>query len=145
MNTFNMLGLATFLSITILFFLIRFYPIVFHVVCAILIGGFVHWTGRKLNMDSIGEWTLLTTGLVLYWFGLVIVRVMLTRSVSLRMLSGFDRQEQSVRSEEGIASRLQDATHFGLIVPSEKGYALTFFGRFIASIVAFSYLLLRIR
>lgn len=145
MNTFNVLGLATFIAMTILFFIVRSYPIIFHIVCAILIGAFVHWTGRKLHMNSIGEWTLLTVGLVLYWFGLVIVRVMLTRSVSLRMLADYDRREQSVTSADGIAARLEDATHFGLMVAKGDGYGLTLFGRLIAGIVAFSYTILRIR
>ena len=145
MNTLNVLGLATFIAMTILFFIVRSYPIIFHIVCAILIGGFVHWTGRKLQMSSMGEWTLLTVGLVLYWFGLVIVRVMLTRSVSLRMLADYDRREQSVTSSGGIAARLEDATHFGLMVAKGEQYVLTLFGRLIAGIVAFSYTILRIR
>ncbi len=114
MNFLNALALAAFILITALFFLIRSRPIVFHILCAILIAAFVNWTGRTLTTGSIGEWILLTVGLILYWFGLVIVRVMLTRSVSLRMLSDYDRGRQSVTATEGIAGRLNDARQFGL-------------------------------
>jgi hypothetical protein len=145
MDNFNLLGFAAFLGITVLFFLIRSRPILFHLTSALLIGSFVHWTGRHLSGGNVAEWLLLICGLLLYWFGLVIVRVMLTRSVSLRMLSGYDRREQTVTAGEGIFARLSDARHFGLMVSEEKEYRLTLFGRFIAGIVAMSYAILRIK
>jgi hypothetical protein len=145
MNTFNTAGMATFFAITISFFVIRSRPIVFHLICALLIMAFVRWTGPNLTLDSVGEWFLVTIGLVLYWFGLVIVRVMLTRSVSLKMLSSFDRPGQTANSGKGISARLNDARQFGLMTVEQEGRRLTLFGRFIATIVAFSYAMLRIK
>ena len=145
MDNFNALGFAAFLGITLLFFIMRSRAILFHLLCAILMGSFVHWTGRQLIAGSVAEWLLLVTGLVLYWFGLVIVRVMLTRSVSLRMLGAYDRQEQTVTAGEGIFARLKDAKHFGLMMGEAEKYTLTFFGRLIAGIVAISYAILRIK
>lgn len=145
MDALNSLGIAAFLSITALFFLAGSRPILFHLMCALLISIFVHWTGRMLASFSIANWLLLTAGLVLYWFGLVIVRVMLTRSVSLRMLSNYESERASVTVEEGIAARLKDAKQFGLMAEGEEGFKLTWFGNIIATIVAISYAVLRIR
>ena len=141
----NIFGIATFLLITILFFVVRSRPILFHLICSVLIVGFVFRTGRILQSEQIGEWILLTVGLLLYWFGLVIVRVMLTRSVSLRMLAEYDRGDIRNAASEGIASRFQDATTFGLVISEQDGYRLTPFGKLIAWIVATSYAILRIR
>lgn len=145
MNFLNALALVTFILIAAVFFLIRSRPIVFHLICAFLIAAFVNWTGRTLMTSSIGEWILLTVGLILYWFGLVIVRVMLTRSVSLQMLSDYDRGQQTVTASEGIAGRLNDARQFGLVIAVDDEYKLTPFGRMIGAIVASSYVILRIK
>jgi hypothetical protein len=47
--------------------------------------------------------------------------------------------------EEGIAARLKDAKQFGLMAEGEYGFKLTWFGNIIATIVAISYAVLRIR
>ena len=145
MNPLNGLALGAFFLISALFFIIRSSPILFHFGCALLIGGFVVWSGRSLTSDFIGLWLLLTLGLILYWFGLVIVRIMLTRSVSLRMLSNYETGQATQIASEGIAGRLADARHFGLIESAQDGYRLTGFGRMIAGIVALSYSVLRIK
>jgi hypothetical protein len=138
-------ALATFVLITILFFLVRKRPVFYHLICAFLIGLFVHWTGRLLTGDRISEWLLLTVGLILYWFGLVIVRIMLTRSVSLRILSNYHHGQHTITASEGIAARLKDAKQFGLVLYRNERFRLTLFGRIIATIVASSYWILRIK
>lgn len=145
MNSIDLFGFCAFVLITILFFLIGSRANVFHLLCAILIGAFVIRTGKTLDPDLLGEWIVMTTGLTLYWFGLVIVRIMLTRSVSLHMLAGYAKGERKVTASEGIATRLNDAAHFGLMRPGESGYTLTPFGKLIATVVAISYFILRIR
>jgi len=87
----------------------------------------------------------MTTGLILYWFGLVIVRIMLTRSVSLHLLADFAQGKHSATVSEGIAGRLKDAMHFGLVTADQDRYSLTLFGKLIGTIVAISYILLRIK
>jgi len=139
------MALAIFFLITLLFFVVRSRAILFHLLCAVLLAGFVFWTGPTLIENSPGEWIVSTMGLILYWLGLVIVRIMLTRSVSLRMLSNYAQQEQSESASEGIAGRFNDARHFGLVTAVNDGYRLTVFGRFISGIVALSYWILRIK
>jgi hypothetical protein len=145
MNSIDLLGLGAFVLITILFFLVGSRANVFHLLCAVLIGAFVVRTGKHFDPDLLGEWIVMTTGLTLYWFGLVIVRIMLTRSVSLQMLADYAKGERKQTASEGIAGRLNDAEHFGLMRPKESGYELTAFGKLIATIVATSYFVLRIR
>ena len=145
MNSVDLFGLGVSVLITILFFLIGSRPNVFHLLCAVLIGAFVFRTGKNLEPHLIGEWIVMTLGLTLYWFGLVIVRIMLTRSVSLHMLADYARAERGKTTSEGIATRLNDATHFGLMQGTESGYRLTPFGKLIATIVAIAYFLLRIK
>jgi hypothetical protein len=145
MTSLEICGLAAFLLITLFFSIVGSRAIIFHLVCAILLAGFVYWTGRELDTDSLGEWIVFTTGLILYWFGLTIVRIMLTRSVSLNMLAAFSRGELSVTASEGIGSRLKDASVFGLIASSDDRCRLTPFGKSIALLVASTYWILRIK
>ena len=145
MDSLNSFGLGTFVLISILFFLIGSRPNLFHLLCALLIAAFVIQTGKTLDPDRLGEWIVMTVGLTLYWFGLVIVRIMLTRSVSLHMLADYAKGDRKQTTSEGIATRLNDATHFGLMRADESRYTLTSFGKVIATIVAISYFILRIK
>jgi hypothetical protein len=145
MNLVDLFGIGTFTLITILFFLVGSRPVFFHIACAIFILIFVRQTGKHLDPEGASKWAVLTAGLTLYWFGLVIVRIMLTRSVSLHMLAAYAKGEVKQNMSEGIAGRLKDAAHFGLIRGNESSYHLTFFGQFIATIVAITYFILRIK
>jgi hypothetical protein len=145
MTSLEICGLAAFLLMTLFFFIIGSRAILFHLVCAILLMGFVYWTGRELDADSLGEWIVFTAGLILYWFGLTTVRIMLTRSVSLNMLAGYSRGELSVTASEGIVTRLKDASIFGLTTTSDDRCRLTPFGKSIALLVASTYWILRIK
>jgi hypothetical protein len=139
------MAIATFIGITLLFFLIRSRPILFHLCSAVLLVGFIAGTGRNLIAGSIGEWTLTVVGLLLYWLGLTIVRVMLTRSVSLRMLADHAVSQTTETVSEEIAGRLKDARYFGLVSMTDEGHRLTAFGSFIAGIVVLCYWILRIK
>jgi len=145
MNSIDIWGLGTFVLITILFFLLGSRPVFFHLLCAILIAIFILRTGKTLDPENAGEWIVLTTGLTLYWFGLVIVRIMLTRSVSLHMLAAYAKGDYRQNASEGIADRLKDATHFGLVRVKDRDYGLTSFGKIIGTVVAISYFILRIK
>ncbi|MCI0412536.1 hypothetical protein L0222_07005 [bacterium] len=128
-----------------LFYLIRSRVILFHLFSAAILAGFVVWTGRTLTAGSIEEWTLTTVGLLFYWFGLTIVRIMLKRSVSLQMLANYAVNHQTETASKEIASRLKDARQFGLISVTNDGYQLTAFGSFVAALVVVSYWILRIK
>lgn len=98
-----------------------------------------------LLMDELSaEWVVLVTGLGLFAFGLLIVRVMFIRSVSLNMLRSMDLGTQETFGED-IGGRLSDMRAFHLIQTSGGENALTGFGRFVAGVVAVLYGLLRIK
>ncbi len=95
------------------------------------------------------EWGVLVVGLLAFAFGLLIVRVMLIRSVSLHLLG---RIEAATTDEgltaEGFAAdiggRLGDMRTFHLIQPDDRRILLTPFGSFVSGVVATFYFLFRI-
>jgi hypothetical protein len=104
--------------------------------CAALTVPLVEWSRPS-------EWILLIVGLFLCVFGLLIVRVMLIRSVSLHLLSNILAGKEGHMAED-IGGRLGDMRAFGLIRTDEGVSQLTAFGRLISGIVAVFYLLFRI-
>ena len=138
-------GLIGFLFLSVVFFITARNAILYHVLSALILIAFVVLTESFLDMQRMGTWVVMTTGLILYWFGLAVVRIMLVRSVSLRMLSSYAQGTKFTMATEGISTRLEDAKHFGLVVLRDHAYALTPFGRLIAGMVAFCYGLFRVK
>jgi hypothetical protein len=96
--------------------------------------------------DRPQEWLVLSTGLALDWSGLLAVRIMLARSVSLRMLSALSAGNAPITAGEEMAGRFRDMRYFQLISrTNEGGCSLTWFGRFCSAIVASLYAILRIK
>jgi hypothetical protein len=91
----------------------------------------------QLRVSAV-EAALAVAGLVLYGGGLVIVRIMLHRSVSLRMLAALARRREE-GSVEDIRSRLGDLERYGLAARSGDAYELTAFGRAVAGTLAVLY------
>src|SRR5262249_49347044 len=92
------------------------------------------------------EWIVMTLGLILFWFGLFVVRIILRRSVSLSLLSrkGKSTGNQSVSAE--IATRLKDLRTYGMVnESSDEKFELKGFGKFMAGLVFLLYTILRIR
>ncbi len=86
-------------------------------------------------MDVLyGEFSMVILGLALYGAGLGIVRVLLARSVSLRLLSrcaGFRTSEV----DEQFRSRLADITRYGLGTSAHGRYRLTGLGQAVARVL----------
>jgi hypothetical protein len=96
------------------------------------------------NRERLLTWAVMTTGLAACSFGLLIVRVMLVRSVSLQLLNRIEGTGTDVFDDD-IRGRLNDMTSFHLVRHIEEDITLTTFGRFVSDIVAASYALFRIR
>lgn len=88
---------------------------------------------------------LVTGGLFLLFFGCGIVRVMLHRSASLRMLDRIAEGSRETTAREDIARRLGDLEKYRLARPETGGYRLTPFGRLVAFWVGLLYGATRIR
>ena len=126
------------IAILLLFYLIRSNP----VICAAGCAGVLVWFAYAA--DSGNDFRIAALGLVLYGFGLSIVRVMLDRSVSLRILQRISQEESPITIRDDIAGRLADARRHRLIRESGAGCELTFFGRSIAICVAICRRILRL-
>jgi len=87
----------------------------------------------------LAEAVLLVGGLSLYFVGLSIVRVMLHRSVSLRMLETYERGGAGDGGCEDIRGRLADSERYRLAAKRGESYELTAFGRAVADTVAMLY------
>ncbi len=87
---------------------------------------------------------LVCGGLFLFFFGLGIVRIMLHRSASLRMLDRFAAGRRETTAREDIARRFGDLEKFRLAVPEAGRYRLTRWGRIVGASVAILYGAMRI-
>jgi len=142
MTQLDLLGVGFFVLLLLAFYFLRSIPL-YNAVSILILGGFVAVSWKHLNIDAT-RWILFFIALILDWFGLLTVRIMLTRSVSLQLLSTFSAGSQPETIRDELAGRLQDARTFHLVQLKDNTYALSLFGRFISAIVATFYLLLRI-
>lgn len=98
----------------------------------------------SVSVETLLQASVTSVGLSLCAFGLLIVRVMFIRSVSLNLLrnlqagvpGGFD---------EDIGGRLNDMRRFGLIESEGELTRLSSFGRLIGGVVERLYALLRVK
>jgi hypothetical protein len=113
-------------------------------VSAIIVGAFSVATFSHVRWGQCAEWIVMVVGLLLSVFGLLIVRVMLIRSVSLQLLARIDGGLQESIGED-IGRRLLDMRSFHLICTTPDGKnALTGAGRFVAGSVAILYAIFRV-
>lgn len=137
MSTLDLTAVAGAAVISLGFALARFAEAAFILpsLAAIVIGGVVAVSSQA----PLAEAVLLVVGLGLYFFGLAIVRVMIHRSVSLRMLSICERGGAGDGGCEDIRGRLGDTERYHLARRSGGVYSLTPFGRTVADTVAVLY------
>jgi hypothetical protein len=111
---------------------------------AMIVGAFCAATVSRVRWEQCSEWLVMVAGLLLSVFGLLIVRVMLIRSVSLQLLARIDGGGQETIGED-VGRRLLDMRSFHLIRTTQEGKSgLTGFGRFVAGVVAILYSIFRI-
>lgn len=139
----EIVGIICLLLISVMFYAIRKNLILYHIACALVVGVFVFYALRYVD-TTVDPFMLLAFGLAFYWFGLAIIRIMLTRSVSLNMLASFQKGLSGATAEEDVAGRLKDAQHYYLVSTSDNTYQLTWFGWIFASLTAIAYHIFRI-
>ncbi len=138
MDSFDLLGLLSFTAICAAFYFIRSPLSAFVGVCAAIAvaSGLL---GAQLLRASVAEGSVLALGLLLYSFGLLIVRVMLRRSVSLQMLASFIDDPANGNVDDEIASRFRDAEGVGLVQRSSATYHLTSLGNALTVVLGVLY------
>jgi hypothetical protein len=112
--------------------------------CALVTMSFAALSLGTVAWERPSQWLVANCGLQLFVFGLLIVRTMLFRSVSLRLLRRIAAGQSGAITEE-IAHRLDDLRLFGLAAPVDGKNSLTRFGRVIGTVVAALYTLTRTR
>jgi len=140
----EIVGIICLVMISIFFYAVRKKLVLYHIACALVVGFFVFYGLRYVGATPFEQFLLITFGLAFYWFGLAIIRIMLTRSVSLNMLASFQKGLAGATAEEDVAGRLKDAQHYYLVSASDKIYHLTWFGWIFASLTAIAYHIFRI-
>ena len=136
-------GAAALLAIALVFWFIRTIP-AYLAAGALIVAAFGAITFGSLSWAEASNWLVMTSGLMLSVFGLLIVRVMLIRSVSLNLLGSMHGQRKESFGED-IGARLGDMRKFGLIETTGKDNSLTAFGRFVGGVIALFYAVFRIK
>jgi hypothetical protein len=137
MNALSWCSIAALALLAPTFYLVRRIP-AYVALCAVIICAFAGATWHLMNRAEPSEWVVTTCGLVLCSFGLLIVRVMLIRSVSLQLLAEI-AAGQPGNAGERLSGRPRDMRAFRLIRTSSEASALTAFGRMISAVVALLY------
>jgi len=114
------------------FYFARTSLVFFITACGAVIGLFVfvgwQWTDHGATVERL----VILPGLALSSLGLLMVRIVLMRSVSLRLLSAYVEGQADVRVGAAIARRVEEAKHYRLVTRRDDAYALTAFGRLVA-------------
>jgi len=138
MSMLSWYGLGAAALVLGVFYFVRSIPM-YVASCACLVLGFMALTFHEWQ-DRRSEWLVTTSGLALCSFGMLIVRVMLIRSVSLRLLRRLiDGNHQGIGDD--IGGRLADMHAFKLIEEPADACTLTPFGRLMGGLGATAYAL----
>lgn len=144
MTTLDLYGIVVFAVLVLLFYGVRSIPLYVALALAI-VGGFAAVTSGSTATVGWPTWLVMLSGLLLCAFGLLIVRTMLIRSVSLHLLRSIDSGHADTFNED-IATRLSDMRALSLIRARDGDeHTLTSVGRLIAGGVAALYTLFRIQ
>jgi hypothetical protein len=133
MNTLTWFAVGAALLLVPTFYFVRKIP-AYLTLSGLIIVAYTMLTWGLVDRQRPSEWVLSTVGLMLCVFGLLIVRVMLVRSVSLHLLAEIAAGQPN-RNEERLGGRLDDMRAFGLIRSAGQLNELTGFGKLVGTVV----------
>src|SRR5262249_21764459 len=113
MATHEWYGLGAVALMALVFYFVRRIPM-YIALCGAICAGFVALTAPSVDFSRPSGWIVMTAALLSASFGLLIVRVMLIRSISLNLLRNLDNATQSTFTED-LGGRLGDMRKFRLI------------------------------
>src|ERR1043166_5506129 len=142
-RVFDWYAILTQACIFIIFYFIRARTL-FLLGCILIIVSFAALSLGSVAWERPSQWLVTNCGFQLSAFGLLMVRTMLVRSVSLRLLGRIAAGQSGSITEE-VAHRLNDLRRFGLTTRVDGKNSLTRLGRAISTVVAVLYALSRIR
>jgi hypothetical protein len=142
MTALDWYGFAALVLVFLIFYAVR-RILLYLVACLVVVAAFA-FVARAELATATASWLVSTLGLLLFTFGLMIVRVMLIRSVSLHLLRRVQASEKDEFAED-IGGRLHDMRKFGLVRGTSEAAELSNFGRFVSGVVGVFYALFRIK
>jgi hypothetical protein len=147
MTLLDLAGILAFLAISLGFYWLGSRMSLFNCFCVLILGILILFTEKSWSDEHVhfSEFFVLIVGLLLYWFGLLAIRTMLQRSVSLSLLRSYAAGTPVQTIKKDIESRLKDAERHNLLHKKGAEYELTGFGRSISSLAAALYRIFRIQ
>ena len=125
MDTVDIVGALCWCLITVTFVVARSRVRLWNAACAVFVTTTlivcIADTRGLQNADALA----LVVGLLLFWVGLLIVRAMLNRSISLHMLICYIQSEDDSAVEARITNRLDEAVRYRLVRSESEIYALS--------------------
>src|SRR5262245_23249992 len=141
--SFDWYAILTLGCILVIFYFIRARTS-FLLGCTLDTVSFAALSSAAVAWERPSQWLVTNCGLQLCVFGLLLVRTMLVRSVSLRLLGRIATGQSGSITQE-IGHRLNDLRLLGLTMPVDGKNSLTHLGRAIGAVVALLYALTRTR
>jgi autotransporter-associated beta strand protein len=138
MQTGEILGVAAIIVISLTFYLVRSHLLIFSLISLGITGAFI----AVASLPEV-EKLLYAAGILLYSFGLIVIRVIALRSVSLLLLDRLTSGGNEATVDEEIASRIEDAMRFRLTRSSDGTLRLTALGKTFAGITTVLYFITR--
>jgi hypothetical protein len=143
LGSFDWYAIFTLGCVFVIFYFIRKTPL-FLLASTLVTLSFAALSVGSVAWGRPSQWLVTNCGLQLCVFGLLIVRTMLIRSVSLRRLARIAAGQPGAMTED-IAHRLDDLRRLGLTGSLDGKNSLTRLGRVIGGSVAALYTVTRIR
>jgi hypothetical protein len=144
LKSFEYLSLSAVGLISAVFYISRGRLYLYTFLSAVILGAFAI-SGHTLA--STPEYFLTLVGVIFYFYGLLIVRIMLKRSVSLQLLARIaasDRRNLTLNPE--IKGRFDDLVTYRLARTDQNQVChLTPFGKMVSTLVRVLYIILRIQ
>jgi hypothetical protein len=141
----NWLGFIAFIGLTVAFWIFgkrtRLFCVIFFLM---LIGVFAVSALDETGHNRV-DVVLTLSGFILYFFGLMIVRLVIDRSVSMHLLLNDNAETRIDHMKEEIDNRISDITRYGLGNESGDVLHLNARGTFMSSVIAILYAIFRIK
>jgi hypothetical protein len=131
------LGLVSWLAVAASFYAFK-RAFWFSAASVVVIFAFVVASAGRQGMEAPDR-AAIAVGLTAWWLGLLLVRTMITRSISLTLLIAFANHANG-DIQESVARRLDEAAKYGLAVFDGRQYTLARLGRIVTACARVAYL-----
>lgn len=135
-------GILSFLFIMVFFLTIGYSRKIFTLLCLFVILGYGLLAWQVVSFQ-FAESVIVIMGLIFFWFGLLSIRNMPQRSISLRLLVNSNSKESIEQIRKEIKCRIDDIIRHKLGVLQNSTISLTLFGKIIGSFLVIIFTVFR--